>query len=261
MKRFLIPTLPAPGQTIKLPKSEEIHAASVLRLRDNEAVELIDGSGCSLQAIVKCKGKVLQLEIPQDTVARQSSNGETLPVELAISVLKGKAFELVIEKSVELGVKKLTPIITDHTVFKLNKNPIVIQERWQKIADQSLKQCGRLMRMSVELPVLFINFFNKNNPGLVDPEKTTFWCDEESTTDGNGSISLLNWFHQNQKPKNIRLLIGPEGGWSASERKQLSTFTGSPMYRINLGPVILRADTAAIVSIGIVTNFFRSMPS
>ena len=70
-----------------------------------------------------------------------------------MAVLKGPSMEWVIEKSVELGVKLFIPVITDHTVVQFkSKGPEVFKERWQKIADQALKQCNRLKKW--KLPYL-----------------------------------------------------------------------------------------------------------
>ena len=67
-------------------------------------------------------------------------------------MLKADAMSWAIEKAVELGVSRLTPVIADHCVVKLTKGPTEFRERWQRIADQALKQCGRLERMTIEDP-------------------------------------------------------------------------------------------------------------
>jgi RsmE family RNA methyltransferase len=73
-----------------------------------------------------------------------------------MAVLKSQAMEWVIEKSVELGVEEVIPVLTAHTVVQIkNKGPELFQERWQKIADQALKQCGRLNQMVIHKPVTF----------------------------------------------------------------------------------------------------------
>ena len=64
--------------------------------------------------------------------------------------LKGDAMDWVVEKSVELGVRNLQPVVTDHTVVQMDKKGPKVVARWQKIADEALKQCGRLQRMDFQ---------------------------------------------------------------------------------------------------------------
>jgi len=255
-KRLLCLTIPQPDRPTELPESEAEHATRVLRLRDGDHVEALDGHGRSAEVILRVRGGSVRLEYAGE------AGTSKIPIPdftLEMAILKGDAMEWVVEKSVELGVKTLIPVMTDHTVVQIKqKGPEVFQQRWQKIADQALKQCGRLDRLEIELPIDLEELLVRQ----ASSEKTPrLWCDE---ADRDETPELLDWFIQKTIPvstatsslQGARLLIGPEGGWSQQERELLSR--SSPhLIRLSLGPWVLRAETAAISSIGLITAFLR----
>jgi 16S rRNA (uracil1498-N3)-methyltransferase len=151
----------------------------------------------------------------------------------------------VIEKAVELGVKVLTPVITDHTVVQLKaKGPESFQHRWQKIADQALKQCGRLERMEIEAPIDFETLLLQPFQGV------RFWGDEASQAQAPFLLDCET-LSLNEHPH--RILIGPEGGWSHSERLLLEKGARRDQtQRICLGPQVLRAETAALFAVSMI---------
>jgi len=167
--------------------------------------------------------------------------------------------EWIVEKAVELGVQRLIPVVTNHTVVQMKKKgPKAFQERWQKIADQALKQCGRLHRLEVDLPIPLEDVLSQRPP---TSKMTRLWCDETSTGE---SPYLLNWLLTHPLPPSgtIHLLIGPEGGWSSQEKSLLTqevsiSHPGLQVecYRIDLGPQILRAETAAVFGASLLTSF------
>ena len=169
------------------------------------------------------------------------------PVELYMSVLKGEAMEWVIEKSVELGVRALTPVETEFSVVKLKKKGLEnFQERWQKMADQSLKQCGRLDRMVIHTPVSFETALEKAGPWI--------WLDEDLAEKGGIEQHLNRACPTAPEDRTVRILIGPEGGFSPKEKSRLLQLTGSEKREINrahLGSLILRAETAALAAVAI----------
>jgi len=249
MKRLLCPVLPKPGSPAHLPESEARHALQVFRLRDGEIIEAIDGKGHAVLAELRVRGKteaLLEYKGPVVEDARSS-----IPLTLEMSVLKGDAMEWAVEKAVELGVKEFVPILTDHTVVQTHKKgPEAFQERWQKIADQSLKQCGRLDRMTVALPLSLGELLQRSQPEVLAPR---LWCDEATRQE---TPFLMNWINSQNTPlSSIRVLIGPEGGWSDAERELLSR---SKTQRVSLGPLVLRGETAAIFSVSLAGAYFRA---
>lgn len=251
-KRLLCPTIPQPDRPAELPESEAEHATRVLRLRDGDRIEAMDGHGRSAEVILRVRGGSVRLEYAGEAATSRTPIPD---FTLEMAILKGDAMEWVVEKSVELGVKTLIPVITDHTVVQIKqKGPEVFQQRWQKIADQALKQCGRLDRLEIELPMDLEELLVKQTCSEKTPR---LWCDE---ADREETPELLDWFIQKNTSaaslEGTRLLIGPEGGWSQQERELLSR--SSPhLIRLSLGPWVLRAETAAITSTGLITAFLR----
>ncbi len=255
MRRILCPQLPKPHRPVTLAETEANHAVRVLRLKDGDSVEAIDGQGHSAPAILRIKGGMPRLEVPAtDTPNRapdvQLSTAIT-PLTLEIAVLKGDAMEWVVEKCVELGVSSLQPLVTAHTVVQIkSKGPEVFQERWQKIADQALKQCGRLNKLEVTHPRTLEEILVESPSS---PQAPRFWCDEGARVSAP-ELGSIGW--DTNIDSTARLLIGPEGGWSTQERELL---TQSQCTRISLGPLVLRAETAALYGVSLLTSAYRSL--
>lgn len=254
MKRVLVSELPRPGHMVPLPESEANHAIKVLRLRNGDVVEVLDGQGHSAYGILRIKSDGVRLEHTQDGAGSPLTQQVIWPIVLEIATLKGEAMEWVIEKSVELGVKRLVPLLTAHTVVQIKgKGPNVFQQRWQKIADQSLKQCGRLERMEVDSPTpleALVTHFPAS------PAVPRLWCDEGVL---NSHRDLAHWVAKSPFSfTEVRLLIGPEGGWSEKEREMLLRSGGHSTLCLTLGPWVLRSETAALFGISLLSARFRN---
>ncbi len=264
LKRLLCPKLPQKGVIVTLSADEAHHATRVLRLRNGDIVEVLDGNGNKIQATLRLRGEFTELEFFNSVDPEPNLHKANMPFPfiLEMAVLKGEAMEWVVEKAVELGVLKLVPVLTAHTVVQMKtKGPELFRERWQKIADQALKQCGRLDRMDISLPISLENLLSLENLPTnqnQSPSWSRLWCDEASQAE---SPYLLNWLfaHPPQKGSLLKVLIGPEGGWSSSERTLLNLQSQvSPQHRIHLGPLILRAETAALFSISVISAHART---
>lgn len=254
-KRLLCPRVPTPGQNVRLSEEEAHHATRVLRLREGDQVEAIDGQGHhAITALVR-SGPWIELQF--HSWVEKVPPQKNLSITLEIAILKGEAMEWIVEKSVELGVTRLVPILTDHTVVQVKqKGPEVFQQRWQKIADQSLKQCGRLERMEIGQLTSFEKLINTPLP-----QGGIRWIGDETS---NLSAPFFVDELRSKSPlenKPLHFLVGPEGGWSAHEEDlfRVPNPQGQlPGVRVSLGPVILRAETAALFSISVLTAFVRS---
>jgi 16S rRNA (uracil1498-N3)-methyltransferase len=251
LKRILCAKIPEPHRPTELAETEATHATRVLRLKDGDLVEAMDGKGHAALAKLRTRNGPPRLEFHEKT--SQSSASQLVPVTLEMAVLKGDAMEWVVEKAVELGITRLIPVLTAHTVVQMDrKGPEAFRERWQKIADQALKQCGRLEALRVEMPVALDELLTSKAQGM------RLWCDEEARED-SARPSLLKWLEENRQQGHpaIHLLIGPEGGWSDSERDLLSREDSSKLACVSLGPLVLRAETAAIAALSLVASDFR----
>lgn len=242
-KRLLCTQLPSKEKPSLLNETEAHHAIVVLRLRDGEPIAALDGQGHQATVILRLIEGPPRLEYSEPHMT--ASTLARLPLTLEMAVIKGNAMEWCIEKAVELGVEKFFPILTDFTVIQIKeKGPGAFRERWQKIADQALKQCGRLYRMEVQLPIQLESHLQNFQEASI----TRLWCDETSRSAAPYLPHALNF----DRP--LHLLIGPEGGWSPKEITLLSTHAHT--HRTHLGPLILRAETAALFAVSVIASQF-----
>ncbi len=234
MRRFYAPIENFEDGKITLSHEETRHLRDVLRLRTGEEIAVFDGMGneflCEIEVIEK---KETRLKIIEEI--QPKSPESKLNLTLAIALLKGEKFDLVIQKAVELGVNKLIPIITKRTDVKLKEADKKL-ERWQKIILEASKQCGRAKLMSVEAPINFEKLLKLeiNNPILF--------------AERSGES-----FAEIKESQGMMAMIGSEGGWEDSEIEAAKL---SGVQIITLGGRILRAETAAITIPALLQNHF-----
>jgi 16S rRNA (uracil1498-N3)-methyltransferase len=216
--RFFLDADLATGATYPL-ASEESHHARVVRVGEGEVVEVFNGRGASFFATFN-GGAVLVGEAAPD---RESSTA----LHLAMAIINLEKFELVIQKSTELGVRSITPLVTDRTEIRAERYRGK-GERWQKIAFEAVKQSGRSRTPMVEPPARFADVITREGTNIL------FDAETGSATWQTGDAATL--------------FIGPEGGWSDDElrlaRERGAVFAG-------LGARRLRAETAGIVAVAI----------
>lgn len=247
MKRVLIPTLPTPDKPIFLPEEESHHLIQVMRVRNGETVEALDGKGAKMETSVELLGKG-KAQLHSRAPAVRDPNLLSLPITLEMAILKGDAMEWTVEKAVELGVKTFIPVLCAHAVVQVDrKGPEFYQERWQKIADQALKQCGRLERMDVQAPIALEILLTEKRP-------LRLWADEATRADAPHVFQALAKVDVKDRIRGISILIGPEGGWSEIERALLSR---SGCVSTSLGPWVYRAETAALFATSLVAASMR----
>ena len=208
-------------------------------------MELLDGEGFVAKGILVFRDKKVFAELTEAPIT--DPKRVSLPIHLKMSIIKGDAMEWVVEKAVEMGVRSLTPVETEFTVVKIHKKGAeAFQERWQRIADQALKQCGRLDRMIIHAPQNFESM-------LIDPTPL-IWLDETLARETTPETHLSAHLRTLQTVPEMSLLVGPEGGLSPTERARLLQLTVSAkkaINRVHLGALILRAETAAMMGISI----------
>jgi len=218
------------GGRVVLAEHTAHHAREVLRLRAGEAVRVFDGSGREYEA-------TLELVTRREVVARLGAETEPRPesplrVTLAVAALKGDRMELVIQKAVELGVAEIWPVVTIRT--DAAARPALRgsrQERWEKVASGAAEQCGRAVVPAVaptqELADLLAAPFDGRRLFFLE-------------TAGVAAIQ------REPRPTAVLLLVGPPGGW---DEREAASATRAGFEAVNLGPRILRTETAAIAAV------------
>ena len=217
--RHLLHALPGENAHLIADANVRHRLKRVLRLDDGAPLVLCDGDHCTQP--VSWHGDRF---VP--TGAVQVHPGIEPQLHLAAGVLKGERQDWLVEKAAELGVDVFVPLLLDHGVVRaLDRTDK--RERWQAIADGALEQCGRTWRMQVALPMTLADWL---------PGPPVHFADET----GGASWKALT---AQVRREPWRVAVGPEGGWSQSERTLLQQFSA---IAITLGPLVLRAETAGL---------------
>jgi 16S rRNA (uracil1498-N3)-methyltransferase len=233
---FVNPEQVARGQ-VALKGSELKHLRTVRRLRAGDEIELFDGQGKRYSArIAKEDSNQAVVEItgiyPEASSSLNLVLGQALP--------KARKMDIIVQKATELGVSTLIPFSCARTVPQYDeKRGSVREKRWQKIAREAAKQCGRTTVPEIRKIVSFRELL-KLYPdfGL----KLTPWEEERS----RGLKALLKRSH---KKKKIFMVVGPEGGFTAEEISQAKR---SGFIPVSLGKRILRTETVALTLLSII---------
>ncbi len=237
LRRALMEKLPVKGgPPVAMDEFESHHVTRVLRLSEGDEVELLDAQGRAVVGKLERHGKHVLARFERD--ATSAERARVVPFTLEVAAIKGEAMEWLIEKATEAGVGELVPLLTDYSVIQIkHKGPEAFKERWQKIADQALKQCGRLTRLVIHEPVPVAQHLARP----MRPGEERLWLDEAADHDA------LLWNALQKLPSQLeplRACVGPEGGWSPQERELLSR--APQTQRVSMGAWVLRAETAAL---------------
>ncbi len=236
--RFYAPSENFTATSVQLPEDEAHHAVHVLRIRVGEVVTVFDGQGQVFQATVaeaSKRGVRLALDAPLPALGESP-----LDLTLGVALLKADKFEWVIQKAVELGVTRIVPLVTRHVEPGLIRSASEKLERWTRISREATKQCGRGRLTPVLPPQPVVE--------VLSSEGVKFFFTEREGSGWAKTISRLP-----THPTMVVALVGPEGGWSEAERQLAGTHKA---YGITLGPRILRAETAAILAVGLLQATF-----
>lgn len=206
------------------------HIANVLRLKPDNPLVLFNGDGNEYPATLQ---QVERRNVVASVDAKLGVSCESpLPVHLGQGVSKGDRMDLVLQKSVELGVTEITPLITERCVVKLDQQRWQKKhQQWQKIIIGACEQCGRNILPTLHPVTLFSDWVRQSTNALrltLDPTADKLFRDLCPNQHG------------------FRLLIGPEGGLSKQEVYQTEEQGFTPAL---LGPRVLRTETAAIAAI------------
>lgn len=162
-----------------------------------------------------------------------------IEVTLAQCLPKADKMDFIVQKAVELGVSSICPVIGAHCIVKYDASKKEArQRRWQKIAEEAAKQCGRTALPEVA-PILPLRDFL----AAVEPDAALFLCYE-----GEAQLPLRDFLEASPMRRFV-ILIGPEGGFSPAEVVLCKSYGAAT---VTMGPRILRTETAAIAAVSIV---------
>ena len=230
MRRFFADQ-PITDSHIYLSQPESHHIRNVLRMRCGEEIIVCDHAGAEYKGVLeglddKCCVRIISL---LNNVAEPD-----LKLTLCQCMPKGDKTEWIIQKCTELGVSRIIPVLSARCVSRPEgRDAVKKRERWQKIAEQASKQCGRSVVPALE----------NITPLRALPHSGRRFLAYEL----ENSVSLANIDLSNERE--LFLLIGPEGGFESAEAEFLRE---QGWESIGLGPRILRAETAAVAGTAVI---------
>lgn len=225
---------------LRITGSEAHHISRVMRHKIGDMIYVTDGNGNEYQTVLKkIESRVIEAGIINKT---RNAREPLAKITLAQAMIKAGHFELIIEKTAELGVHNIIPVKTERTITSLSANRL---ERLQKIILAAVKTSTRTHIPNLEQPTtlekLCLTFANYDGVVLA-------YEDEKH-------LRLSDIIHD-RSYKNILLLIGPEGGFTKNEIAQAQS-CGARC--VTFGERRLRAETAAIVALSILLYQLKEM--
>jgi 16S rRNA (uracil1498-N3)-methyltransferase len=233
LRRFYAAPERVGGEVVVLDLEETHHLARVLRLGVGARVALFDGQGRDFEAVVQSlepNGAILQV------VRQLDPWGESpLSCTLGVGLAKGEVLDAVICQATEMGVKQILPFVSERSERFTRERAARRLLRWQRLVRESLKSCQRSYLPQIERPGEFAGVL-----AGAEEVQLIFWEEER----GGGLAPCL----QRPRPASVRVLIGPEGGFSAREVAQAR----EAGYRVvSLGPRCLKVETAALAALAL----------
>lgn len=214
--------------------AEAHHLAKVLRLRPGDEVELYDGSDTVYRAEIAGLGTLVQLSILSRTVVPPPRPA----IRVGQGLLKGKKMDLIVQKACELGMAGLAPFYSSFGTVRTTRDNRI--ERWEKIALEACKQCGRPVPPTIVTPCDFKELL-ESAEGF--SQRLLFWeKEEERTLHDLAPLAGL---------RDLFFLIGPEGGFSMEEIERARE---AGFITLSLGRRTLRAETAALAAMAVLQH-------
>ena len=251
MHRFYLPPERCTGAALRLDGREAHHALHVLRLQRGELVAVLDGVGNEfLCAVENSSRHAVTLSV--------SLKNFTPPLPCSLTLLqavpKGKIVDSIIQKAVELGARRIVPLLTVRVVMHLDEEDAADKrEKWQQVAIEAIKQCGAAWLPKIEAPMTIEQY-------LARKEKFDLSLVGSLQKERRHPRECLSGFQAQHKhlPQSIGIWIGPEGDFTPEELEAIQAAGALP---ISLGRLVLRVETAAIYCLSILNYELNSAVS
>ena len=233
-----------PGSSVKLPDFESQHARKALRLKNGDEVYIFNGEKEFKCVVRRITNDLLMVNVIEEFNAIDFS--EKVDFYLFQALTKKNSFEMIAEKSTELGVDFLIPFQSEYSVIDKDKISGKL-ERWNKIMIQAAKQSERMEVPKLESPTDFegaINYAKEN-----DLDQVYFFIVPSQAKKEDSVINIKDLvksqLEKSTDLKKIGLFIGPEGGFSLFEVQKAKE---AGFQFVTLFDTVLRAETASIVA-------------
>ena len=219
------------------------HLTRVLRVEPGQMYEISDNRQVYLASIEAARKDLVSFTI----VERLPPDEPRVQIALYASLVRFEKFELMLEKATELGVAHIAPVAAERSEKGLDRAAIKRSARWLRILREAGEQSRRTSLPQLDVPLRFTQAL-RSAPGL------RYLLDEDSA-----AKPILDAIPaQRTTAQQVSLLVGPEGGWSARERAAAIEAGWSP---VSLGPSILKAETAVIAALAILSAAWQAQRS
>lgn len=212
-------------------EEQAAHLARVLRAQVGQEFDIVAGNAVRRGVIETVGADAVEFSLHEEVEA-----AESLPLIVALSIVRFERMEWAIEKLTELGVAGIIPLIAQRSEKHLVQAAAKRSERWRKISRESAQQSRRSNVPEISDPISVTDCVAGNQNALrlffSEQERIRSIWESLVSTDRNATAS-----------SEIYAAIGPEGGWTAGE---ISSFADAGWQSVSLGPNILRTETAAI---------------
>ncbi|WP_061933485.1 16S rRNA (uracil(1498)-N(3))-methyltransferase [Aureimonas sp. AU22] len=229
--RLFLDSALEPDRAVEADGPQANYLLNVLRLGDGASVLAFNGRDGEWAARLRREGKKRLFLVPEARLREQTPPSD---LHYCFAPLKAARLDYTVQKAVEMGAGVLQPVLTQHV-----QAPRVNRERMRANAVEAAEQCGILSVPECREALRFDRFLAER-----EPERVLIFCDERA--DAASPLDVLAPL----RGRPLAVLIGPEGGFSADERRSLLALPG--VVRISLGPRILRADTAAVAALALI---------
>lgn len=227
---------------IELDGDQARYLGRALRARVGDRLNLFDGNGAEWTATI--------LQISKNTVtlriddSHEAGTESPLKVHLVQGISRGERMDFVVQKATELGVKRITPVLTEYSMVKLDGSRAEKRrDHWQRIATSASEQSGRVRLPLIDTPIPLKNWLG-DKPQRIDTELIL----------KPGAAATLPSLRPPETK--ICVLVGPEGGFSDSEYEDAEI---SGFKAVSLGPRVLRTETAAIATLAMLQSLWGDL--
>ena len=244
MIRLFIPPESISSNTITIVNDQSRYLSLVLRVQPADKITILDGQGYKYDCILVT---VHKKEVVAKILSKAPYSVESpVSIILAQGLPKADKMNLIIQKSTELGVRSIAPLITEHSQVRHTEK----LGRWRKIALAASQQSGRDRIPDIYDPIDFDKFIARKSSLLEKwhdrklPLKCLIFSEREKDRNLKKVLSEIK-----NEAHHIILLIGPEGGFS---KKEVTAAVDNGFVEVSLGPRILRTETAPLAALSII---------
>lgn len=241
MRRFFQSSPPKANGTLALEGAEAGHAVKVIRIGVGDRAVVLDGAGneyvCQATAVDRKRVEFFVEE-------RMFHPSPRTELKLYQSIIRGKSFEFVLQKAVELGATEVVPVLSERVVAKIGVNDTADKlARWNHVAVEAIKQCGAAWLPRISDPVSL-------NDALAHDQSTDLRFVASLREQVTHPRVIFEEFQSNYNrlPESVSVWIGPEGDFSEDEYRRLNR---DGVAGVSFGERVLRSETASVYALSV----------